>query len=121
MLKAKQTLQARSLLASSTVQSFASSSVQQQKKSQDVDRSHQMSPFAEEDPFNYKVTDDEYKGFKLRCFHEPTSRNPRALLIFIPDFAVTARSFGNFFSPFAADSDLAMRTYSFDRRGFGKS
>ena len=42
-------------------------------------------------------------------------------MVFVPDFAVTARSFGSFFYPFANDSDLQMRTYSFDRRGFGTS
>ena len=51
----------------------------------------------------------------------PTDKNARALIFFLPDFAVTARSFGNFFEAFAKDSDLMLRTYSFDRRGFGKS
>ena len=86
-----------------------------------VDRSTKMAPFAETNPFEYVVKDDEYKGFKLGCYHEPSTKNPRAVIIFISDFGVTARSFGGFFTPFATDSELMMRTYCFDRRGFGKS
>ena len=51
----------------------------------------------------------------------PSEKNARALIFFLPDFAVTARSFGSFFEPFAKDSDLMLRTYALDRRGFGKS
>jgi len=80
-----------------------------------------MTPFSLEDPWEYKVKDEEYKGLKLGCYHQTSGKNARALIFFIPDFAVTARSFGNFFESFANDSDLLLRTYSFDRRGFGKS
>ena len=34
---------------------------------------------------------------------------------------MTAKNFGCFFEPFAKDSKMLIRTYSFDRRGFGKS
>jgi len=50
-----------------------------------------------------------------------SGKNAKALMFFLPDFAVTARSFGYFFEPYAKDSELMIRTYSFDRRGFGKS
>ena len=80
-----------------------------------------MTRFKNENPFDYKVRDEEYKGFKLACFEEPTTKNPKALIFFLPDFGVTASSFGNFFEPFAKDSEIMMRTFSFDRRGFGKS
>ena len=51
----------------------------------------------------------------------PSEKNARALIFLLPDFAVTARSFGSFFEPFAKDSDMMLRTYALDRRGFGKS
>ena len=49
-----------------------------------------------------------------------TSKNPKALIFFLPDFAVSAKNFGTFFEPFANDP-LMIRTYAFDRRGFGES
>lgn len=80
-----------------------------------------MAPFPVEDPWEFKVRDNQYKGFKLGSFHMPSERNVRALLFFLPDFGVTARSFGSFFEGFSKDSGLMMRTYGLDRRGFGKS
>lgn len=80
-----------------------------------------MTPFSHENPFDYNAKDEEYKGFRLGCYHESSGRNPNAIIFFVPDFAVTARSFGSFFFPFANDSELQMRTYCFDRRGFGTS
>ena len=86
-----------------------------------VDRSTKMTPFLVEDPWEYNVRDEEYKEFKLGSYHHKSGKNAKALIFFIPDFAVTARSFGSFFESFASDSELLLQTYSFDRRGFGKS
>ena len=62
-----------------------------------------MTAFTEEDPWDYKVSDHEYKGFKLGCYHATTAKSANALIFFIPDFAVTARSFGSFFEAFSKD------------------
>ena len=80
-----------------------------------------MTPFTVENPFEYNAKDEQYKGFRLGVYHEPSARNAKAVMFFVPDFGVTCRSFGSFFYPFANDSDLMMPAYGFDRRGFGTS
>ena len=77
--------------------------------------------FPEVDPFDYKVADEEFEGLKLGSYCQSTNKNTKALIFFLPDFGVTAKSFGCFFENFANDSEINMRTYSFDRRGFGRS
>jgi pimeloyl-ACP methyl ester carboxylesterase len=70
-------------------------------------------------PFDYKVKDDECEAFKLACYHNTSAKNPKAILYFLPDFGLSANNYGAFFKPFGAEATV--RTYSFDRRGYGRS
>jgi pimeloyl-ACP methyl ester carboxylesterase len=82
-------------------------------------RSSQLTPFSQLNPFIYKVKDEAFKGFKLSVFHETSTKNAKALVFFLPDYAFTAKNFGSLFKQLTADHGA--RVYSFDRRGFGGS
>ena len=71
-------------------------------------------------PFELKVRDEVDKFFKLGCYHLSSLKNPKAIIFFVPDFAVSAKNFGVFFEPFTQDP-YQMRVYLSDRRGFGSS
>ena len=58
---------------------------------------------------------------RLGSYCTPLEKNAKAIMFYFPDFAVTGRSYGNFFEPFAKDSETVVPTFSFDRRGFGMS
>lgn len=82
-------------------------------------RSHQLTPFSKLNPFDYKVKDEEFKGLKLACYHESSTKNAKALFFFLPDHGYSAKNFGSLFTQFS--KELGVRSYSFDRRGFGGS
>jgi hypothetical protein len=73
-----------------------SSLVNQQPKSE-VHRSMQLTAFSQLNPFDYKVKCEEFTGLKLACFHETSTKNAKALLFFLPDHGVSAKSFGSSF------------------------
>jgi alpha-beta hydrolase superfamily lysophospholipase len=68
--------------------------------------------------FDYKVRSKEFEGLKLCNYEYPTKYIPKALLLYVPGFGETALYKGYFFKKFA---DNGIRTFAFDRRGFGLS
>ena len=80
-----------------------------------------MTQFKEIEGFEYKVADDVVEGLRLGSYCISVEKNAKAIIFFLPDFGVTANSFGCFFESFAKDSETTIPTFSFDRRGFGMS
>jgi alpha-beta hydrolase superfamily lysophospholipase len=70
-------------------------------------------------PFEYKVKDEKYDGLRLGVYHTSSDKNPKALVLFLPDFGISSNVYGHFFSQFGREADF--RTFAFDRRGSGRS